>query len=119
MAGVAEEIYGAALTQGYCAPPNHPTPRFVDEILRFGIEKGDPRSERQIKEFLYSAKNGVKHAREIHEVVKIEPAHAWNMLLGAMMNRDRLGMSIEGDASEVVRRIARLLGRLDETAGAE
>lgn len=117
LAGVAEEIYGAALLQGYSVVGDHSTPRFVDEIIRFGTEKGDPRTVKQIKEFLYEAKNGVKHARDIKEMVSIEPAHVWNLLLGAMLNRDRIGLEIQGDAKEVARRIAGALGRLDDLGG--
>ncbi len=117
LAGVAEEIYGEALTQGYGLAADRPAPRFVDEIVRFGAEKGDPRSEKQIKQFLYEAKNGVKHARDIKELVSIEPAHVWNLILGAMMNRDRLGIPIQGYALEAARRIAGALGRLDDLDG--
>ncbi|HDX0800493.1 MULTISPECIES: hypothetical protein [Stenotrophomonas] len=117
LAGVAEEIYGQALLQGFGVVGDHPAPRFVDEIVRFGAEKGDSRNEQQIKQFLYEAKNGVKHARDIKEMVSIEPAHAWNLLLGAMMNRNRIGIEIQGDAAEVARRIASALGRLDDLDG--
>ncbi|WP_447906891.1 hypothetical protein [Stenotrophomonas geniculata] len=117
LAGVAEEIYGEALLQGCGTAVDHPTPRFLDEIIRFGAEIGDSRDAKQIKQFLYEAKNGVKHARDIREMVSIESAHAWNLLLGAVMNRDRLGFKIQGDAVEVVRRIVSASGWLDSADG--
>ncbi|MBA0279712.1 hypothetical protein D7Y44_00235 [Stenotrophomonas maltophilia] len=104
LSAVAEEIYGALIsdTLGWLKEQQ---PRAIDTMVDWACRPesagGLGMESKAAWKFLYATKNAVKHARDPSEPTTIDPAAMVYILIGAIINRLRLGRPLEGEGQKV------------------